>query len=904
MKLLVQGFYLVLLTCLSLVANAASYWEDAESFSLRTDQPLMAKASQARYLRANIDSIRQQLLAADNVDIELPLPNGETAIYHFEYSPIAEQGLLDKYPDIRTFRGVDVSNSTNRGRFDISPAGFRGMFRHNGETIFIDPQYVGDASNYISYSARDAEPLSARPVDQVLYSDLLKTVENTAKRNLAKGSSDGNLRIYRLAVAATAEYTQFFGGTVANSLAAIITAINRVNEIYENDLGVRLLLVANNNSIIYTNAATDPYLNDGFNDLGLNQTNIDNVIGAANYDIGHLFGTGSGGIAALGSVCNSSFKARGLTGLNNPTGDSFYIDFVAHEIGHQFGANHTFNGTAGSCSGGNRNPSTAFEPGSGSTIMAYAGICGAENLQGNSDPYFHAGSIAEITAFIQNSGTGGSCADVSNSLNATPNASAGADVTIPVNTPFVLTGSATDADVGDALSYVWEQLDAGTASSSQAEWVDDGSRAIFRSLEPTTSPVRYFPNLPDVLDGSITAGEAFPTTNRDLNFRFTVRDGSGETAFENKVVTVTASAGPFEVISPGVGDVWASGTNIVSWNVANTNGSPVSCLNVSISLSSDNGGAFVYTLESMTPNDGSETVTVPAVDTSNARVMVNCVDNVFYAVSDSQFDISATAVAVSSIDSAQADEGGTLNFVVRLASALVTSGEYSFGLSNNTTTDADIGSVSFTNGVTNNSGVLTVPSGVSEFGVQVGVTADTIVESDETLTLYLGGLSAVGTLSDVNSSIDAITNSEPGTEGGSLSFIISLTAPTVNQQNFTLTLTPVTASESDYGDIVLPSGFSLMSNDLTVPSGISSFTLSVPIVDDSLVEGIESVRLSIDSVSSLGSIVDNDTAGGTPNTSPPSDDSDDDEGSTGASTGGFILILMSLLLVAAGRWRL
>ncbi|MGH1441016.1 MAG: reprolysin-like metallopeptidase [Cellvibrionaceae bacterium] len=657
MRLLSRILILASFASFAVTASSASYWQDSDEFALRTDQTVMAKASAARNLDANIEFITQQLLNSDNSDIELPLPNGDTAIYHLEYSPIAEQGLLDQFPDIRTFRGVDVADSANRGRFDISPAGFRAMFHHNGETIFIDPQYVGNAEHYISYRAKDAVPLESRPVDHVMYTDLLDSAQRAANRDLAKGSSDGNLRTYRLAVAATGEYTQFFGGTVSDGIAAITTAINRVNEVYENDLAIRLVLIANNSSIVYTDPGTDPYANDGFGDLSLNQTNINSVIGSANYDIGHLFGTGTGGVATLRSVCDNSIKARGLTGLNNPTSDVFYIDFVAHEIGHQFGANHTFNGTTDSCAGSNRNGSTAYEPGSGSTIMAYAGICGSENLQNNSDAYFHAGSIAEITAFIQNGSTGGSCAGLTAPANSTPNANAGSDVTIPANTPFVLTGSATDVD-GDTLSYTWEQMDAGTSTSSQSQWVDNGSRTIFRSIEPGSSPIRYFPNLPDVLDGSITAGEAFPTTNRNLNFRFTVRDGNGETAFENKVVSVTTSAGPFEVTSPNSGDTWNQGSADVTWDVADTNSAPVSCTTVDI-LYSDDGSNFTTALASSVANDGRQTISVPTNTTSSARVMVSCVNNVFYAVSNGDFRVSSSSAPNSSDPDSSSGGGGS-----------------------------------------------------------------------------------------------------------------------------------------------------------------------------------------------------------------------------------------------------
>lgn len=770
MTLLSRILSFAFLASVTVTANSARYWQDVdEAVSLRSDNPIMAKASSARNLDADIASITQQLLNSDNIDIELPLPNGETAIYHLEYSPIAEQGLLDQFPNIRTFTGIDVIDAKNRGRFDISPAGFRAMFRHNGETIFIDPQYVGNSKNYISYKAKDAVPLEVRPADRVVYTDLLDSAQRVGNRALAKGGSDGNLRTYRLAVAATSDYTQFFGGTVADGIAAITTAINRVNEVFQNDLGIRLELIANNNLIVYTDPDTDPYENNF--DLGTNQTNIDDVILEANYDIGHVFGIGSGGVASLSSVCRSGSKARGLTGLNNPTGDAFYIDFVAHEIGHQFGANHTFNGTAGSCSGVNRNASTAYEPGSGSTIMAYAGICPTdgsspnENLQSNSDAYFHAGSIAEITAFVQNSDTGGSCATVSVPVNSTPVANAGVDVTIPANTPFVLTGSATDADLGDTLTYTWEQMDTGSSTSNQAEWVDNGNRTIFRSFEPDASPVRYFPNFLDVLAGSVTPGEAFPTTNRDLNFRFTVRDNSGETAFENKVVSVTANAGPFSVITPGAGDTWTQGNTDVVWDVSGTDSAPVSCTNVNILYSSTGGSSFI-TLVNNVSNDGSQSVSVPTSATSQARVMVVCSNNVFFAVSDANFQVSTSTIPVlSSVSSPSVNEGGSLRFTVAFSSAILTNLTTNFSLVNATASEADYDSISFSDGVVNNgNGTITIPSGTASFTAIVPTIEDDNVESDETIVLTVDGERGTGTILNDDSN-DVATNS--GSGGGS-----------------------------------------------------------------------------------------------------------------------------------------
>ncbi|MGH1441015.1 MAG: reprolysin-like metallopeptidase [Cellvibrionaceae bacterium] len=808
MKLSIRALVLLILSSVAVAAKATALWQDTDSFALRNDLPLMAKATNARHIMADIEMIRSRLLGSDNLDFEIPLPNGQTAIYHLEYSPIAEQGLLDKFPEIRTFRGVDVTNPENRGRFDISPAGFRGMFHHNGEVLFIDPQYLNDSQHYISYSEKNAQPVSGRPDDQIELPGVIRP-SAFAGRVLAKGGSDGNLRTYRLAVAVTGEYTDFFSDEadpVATkrtlALAAITTAVNRVNEIFERDLGITFNLVANNDQIIYVDATTDTYANDSsISDLSRNQINIDTVIGAANYDIGHLFGTGEGGVAALGSVCDNPIKARGLTGLPSPTGDSFYIDFVSHEIGHQFGANHTFNGTTGSCGGANRNQTTAYEPGSGSTIMAYVGICGAEDLpdQANSDAFFHAGSIAEITRYVTTgdvsiggslvSGEGDTCGTITTPVNNEPDAMAFADVTVPANTPLYLEGAGTDADVGDTLTYVWEQLDAGTASASVEEWVDDGSRAIFRSFLPTTTDFRYLPNLSDLIDNDLDNGESIPTTNRNLNFRFTVRDGSGATAFENKVVTVTNSAGPFDLLTPEDDDVWTQGTTVVTWDVANTDVSPVNCANVdiyydgSISEGMDvTTSSFATTLALAVPNDGSQLVTTPATATINARVMIRCSDNAFFTMSSEAFEVSAsTSPIVSGVSDGAASEGNPITFSVVMSAVPAVDETVNFELIGSSAASSDFGEVTFSSGVVNNNdGTLTVPAGIVTFSAVVPTTEDSSAESDETFILSVGSASGTGTINDDDTdssggdstSCSSTPGCEEGSSGGSSGMIM------------------------------------------------------------------------------------------------------------------------------------
>ena len=448
----------------------------------------------------------------------------------------------------------------------------------------------------------------------------------------------GVLRTYRTAVAATTEYVNFHGGTVAAGQSAVVTAMNRVSGIYEDELTIRLVLVANNSSLIY--AGADPYTNNnGFTMLGQNQSNIDSVIGNANYDVGHVFSTGGGGVAGLGVVGITGQKARGVTGLPRPTGDAFFVDYVAHELGHQYGARHTFNGDSGSCAGGNRTGVSAYEPGSGSTIMAYAGICGNDNIQQRSDDYFHSRSLDEVVSLVEARSSVGTRADTGNTI---PTADAGTNFVIPAETPFELTGSGSDAD-GDALTYNWEQRNLGPQQDVNAG--DNGSSPIFRSWSPTTEPTRVFPRLSNLLSNTTPRGETLPTTNRTLNFRLTVRDtnpAGGGVATDDMSVTVRNAAGPFQVTAPNTSVVWEGGsTQTVTWDVAGTTGNGINTSQVNLLLSLDGGMTYSEVLASGTANDGSEEIEVPNLQTTSARIKVEAVGNIFFDLSNQDFTINA-----------------------------------------------------------------------------------------------------------------------------------------------------------------------------------------------------------------------------------------------------------------------
>ena len=447
------------------------------------------------------------------------------------------------------------------------------------------------------------------------------------------------LRTYRLANATTVEYTNFHGGTKPAGQAAVVTAINRVTQVYEVELTIRLELVPNNDDVVFV--GTDSYSNNnGGAMLSQNQTVIDSTIGSANYDIGHVFSTGGGGVAFLGVVGVNGAKAGGVTGLPSPIGDAFYVDYVAHEMGHQFNATHTFNGNSGSCSGGNRTGATAYEPGSGSTIMAYAGICGNDNLQNRSDPYFHSGSLDNIINYVDNIRPGvGTRTATGNSI---PTADAGPDYVIPAGTPYRLTGSGSDPD-GDTITYNWESRDRGPQADVNAP--DNGSSPLFRSWEATTDPVRYLPRLQDLVNNTTVRGETLPTVNRpNHRWRLTVRDnvaGAGAVDTDDMIVNVVDTGTPFEITSfNSSGAAWTGGsTQTITWDVAGTDSGTINTPLVNVLLSTDGGFTYPTTLASFVPNDGSQDIVVPLIDTTQARIMVEGVGNIFFDINNQNIEI-------------------------------------------------------------------------------------------------------------------------------------------------------------------------------------------------------------------------------------------------------------------------
>jgi hypothetical protein len=605
------------------------------------------------------------------VIMEVPMPNGTFVRFRIEESPMMSPKVAAELPGVKTFRGKGIDDPTATARFDWTPAkGFHGYILGQAGTVYIDPYQENDRENYIVYYKSDYGSTESRfHCDVESFPSLIQGGHRPSP--VAVDFTNGSdLRTYRLAIAASGEYTVFHGGQ-ANALTAVMTAVNRLIGLYRRDAAISFTLVSGTN-LLFPDPATDPYDNSGDGaQLKINQTTIDMTIGAANYDIGHLFNTAEGGVAQSPSVCSSQ-KAEGLSGQPMPTGDPFVVDYVAHEIGHQFSADHTYNDSGdGGCT--TRAMNFAFEPGSGATILSYCGICTPRNLQGNSLDIFSNQSLGEIISFRNNADGGASCGTVTTPGNMPPVLGALGNFNIPRNTPFSLTGTATDPnDPANQLTYSWEENDLGPASGTMTTNDTDAdgmARPILRVMQPTnTAGTRLFPSLPYILNnanvppltyngtsptgaicnnGDCVTGESLPSIARTMSFRLTVRDnndGAGGAADGTSTVTVDGGSGPFQITAPNTGVTLTGGDQLtVTWDVANTSAAPVNAANVKITLSIDGGMTFPHVLAENVPNNGTAMVTVTNLPTTTGRVKVEAVGNIFFDISDANITITQGA---------------------------------------------------------------------------------------------------------------------------------------------------------------------------------------------------------------------------------------------------------------------
>lgn len=740
-------FFVIIVSNSIINAQNGSPWKRIDQNKVAVSDRISAKQITDNQLLFKFDEtlIKESLLSLQNktsnenrIEISIPNMNGVLEKFSVWESSNFEPELQAKYPDIRAYKGIGITDKNASLYFSFSPKGIQTMIlRGESGSEFIEP-YSKDNTVYVLFNSKNRStgslPFVCKTEDVALNKQLLSKTSKIAASNKV-------FKTLKLALSCTGEYATYFGGTVNAALIAMNATMTRVNGIFNKDLAIKLQIIANNTTIIYTNAATDPYSDATAGAGGAwnkeLQDNLTLVIGDGNYDIGHLFGaTGSGGNAGcIGCVCDTG-KGSGFTSPADgiPSGDTFDIDFVAHEMGHQLGAEHTFSYSV-------EGTGVSVEPGSGSTIMGYAGITDYD-IQANSDDYFAYASIKQIQDNLLTK----TCPVSTVITNSPPTISAGSDYTIPNGTAFKLTGTGSDVN-GDTISYCWEQNDTAIttsgANSIALSTKIDGP--LFRSLYPISSPVRYMPAYSTVLSGKLsTTWESVATVARTLHFTLTGRDnavqGTAQTATDEMIVNVSGTVGPFAVTSQNTENLsWFQGTTqTVTWSVSGSSALTGST-NVNIKLSTDGGLTFSTTLASNTPNDGSQTVTVPNITAKNCRILIEPTANIYYAVNSIPFAIGYSVTSSCN----------TYTFAAPFAipeSASYTSKTVSVPSSTGTVADVNV-AVSFTHASLSDVQIEMVsPQGttVKLFETSCGRTNSTLVLNYDDL----GGVLACGTTTD------------------------------------------------------------------------------------------------------------------------------------------------------------
>ncbi|MCB0685072.1 MAG: proprotein convertase P-domain-containing protein [Saprospiraceae bacterium] len=650
---------LLFLGFLSSLVSYGQDWTsvDPASVSQKLGQRVMPK--QYQLLQTHLASMSAALSTGK---IDLVMPDGEVASFDVSNSSNFAEGLQRRFPEIRTYLLQSQSHKDITGRLDITPHGMHAVLKHPKGEIYLDPYQEGNDQYFLVYYTRDYRvapeimKIYNKHEHHFLQNEAGFIDQKPVRSPFARELEDQvSLRTYRIAICATGEYTSNHNGTVEGTLAAINTALNRINFVMESELAIHLQLIENNDQLIFFDGTSDPFSDGNPSQMALENNNyLVANLGTANYDVGHVFGSTCNSVVGVsggvGIVC-TGMKGFGAS-CEISTSDRFYIGIVCHELGHQFGAQHTWNNCP-PAPDGQFNGSTAFEPGSGSTIMSYAGSCGNQNVAFDSDNYYHSNSIQAIKNYIM---TGGNCAEISITENHDPVVSVNLEggFYIPVSTPFKLTASGSDLD-GDTVYYNWEQFDAGVGAASLSPIEDPkGDAPIFRSLPPSTSPTRYLPALNKILSGNFDNSEVLPTYDRKLTFRVTGRDqkeGGGGVSWDEVIFRATQSAGPFQIIDSSIPDtLFAGAYHEFQWDVANTQLFPVNCQVVDIKLSVDGGLTYPYLLSSNTPNDGREYILIPDLVADQARIMVEAADNIFFDINDSILNIQPNLEAGYALD--------------------------------------------------------------------------------------------------------------------------------------------------------------------------------------------------------------------------------------------------------------
>lgn len=571
-------------------------------------------------------------------EMRLPLKDGSVRRFKLRSSDLLPR---ESKLRIRTLVGASVEGAGSTAHVVLTPRSISAQIFSSAGAQYLNSVAGSDSVQLrtapwsvvpeIEYQCLTAIPEEIHAGDATLRA---QTTEIPPQQNV--------LRRFRLAPAATGEFTEFHGSK-EEAILEVVTALTRADGIFRRELGISFQLVTGFEQMIFNDPETDPYSsNDPSEQLMMEaQTAFDEKVGTENYDLGILLTRGQFGLAYFSSVCDPTRKGMSCVGLPEPKGDAFHVNLVTHELAHQFGAKHTFNSPTGFCAP-RRDGFSAFEPAAGSTIMSYASLpCGDDSFQPYHDDYFHSQSLKQILDFVK--GPLASCAQVTPSENAAPNVITDSSFVIPTRTPFALTAAGTDEEE-DTIFYCWEQRDLGPARTLDAP--DDGEGPLFRSFPPTTNSTRMFPRLELILAGRDAPEERLPTLARISTFRVTVRDSHNDGAVDwaDVRMQIVDTGKPFRITSHNAAQT-VSNSTLLTWEVAGTTNHPINATNVAITLSTNGGLTFDIVLLDSTENDGAAEIMLPEVVVENARIKIQPTNNIFFDINDAPLQISGSAAA-------------------------------------------------------------------------------------------------------------------------------------------------------------------------------------------------------------------------------------------------------------------